>query len=117
VYIIAGNKDIQDLAKKYIVLELDTIKVGSNNTTTYCVVDSTNVDINDIGALESYKTLHASLIKNYKIGNWKFCNDAIKHLHGKFNGELDTFYDVFKDRVLTLQEDELPKNWTGVVDL
>jgi hypothetical protein len=117
VYIIVGDRDIQELAKKYIVLELDTIKVESNNTTTYCVVDSAGIGVNDINALASHKTLHANLIKNYKIGNWKFCNDAIKHLRGKFNGELDTFYDVFKDRVLTLQEDELPNNWTGVVDL
>lgn len=117
MYIIAGNDNIQELAKKYIVLELDTIKVESNDTTTYCVVDSASIAVDDINALESHKKLHANLIKNYKIGNWKFCNDAIKHLHGKFNGELDTFYDVFKDRVLTLQEDTLPKNWTGVVDL
>jgi hypothetical protein len=39
VYIIAGNEDIQELEKKYIVLELNTIKVKSNNTTTYRVVD------------------------------------------------------------------------------
>ena len=117
MYIIVGDRDIQELAKKYIVLELDTIEVKSNNTTTYCVVDSAGIDVNDINALESHKTLHANLIKNYKIGNWKFCNNAIKHLRGKFNGELDTFYDIFKDRVLTLQEHELPKNWTGVVDL
>ena len=116
MYIIVGNKDIQELAKKYIVLELDTIKVESNNTTTYCVVDSTNIDISNIGALESHKTLHANLIKNYKIGNWRFCKDAIKHLRGKFNRELDTFYDVFDNRINALTNTVLPANWTGVID-
>jgi hypothetical protein len=112
MYIVVGDKNIQELKKKYIVLELDTINVSAINTTTYCVVNSPVINAEDISALE----LHANLIKNYKIGNWKFCNDAIKHLQGKFDGELDTFYDIFKERVKLLQKAKPPTNWTGVID-
>jgi hypothetical protein len=61
------------------------------------------------------KKLHENLIKNYKIGNWKFCTDAIGHLSGEFGGELDSFYDVLLERVVMLSKTNLPKSWDGVI--
>lgn len=111
MYIVFGNKEIQGLDEKYIVLELDTFNVSNEIIPTYCVLDSKNISNN---ILES-KQLHENLIKNYKVGNWKFCTDAIGHLHGKFGGELDSFYDILIDRVNGLSETIVPKTWDGVI--
>jgi hypothetical protein len=115
MYIITGDDNIKELREKYIVLELDTFNVNDVSVPTYCVVDSTCVGLADIGTLNSHKQLHENLIKNYKIGNWNFCDDAITHLYGKFNGELDSFYDAFKERVSTYKKCDLPNDWTGVI--
>jgi hypothetical protein len=111
MYIVFGNKDIQGLDEKYLILELDTFNISSEIIPTYCVVDSKFINISSL----KIKKLHENLIKNYKIGNWKFCTDAIRHLRGEFSGELDSFYDVLLERVSMLSKTHLPDAWDGVI--
>ena len=49
-------------------------------------------------SLEDNKKLHAALIENLKTKNYKFCQEAIEHLMGKFGGEVDTFYEIIMSR-------------------
>jgi len=108
--IIFGDENINQLEEKYIVLELDTFRVQDKLTPTYCVIDSAN--IGNIKTVESNTDLHRNLIKNYKKGDFNFCNQAIGHLRGKFNGELDTFYDEVAKRISSFPSDE---EWDSVI--
>ena len=95
--IIIGEIAAEKLKENYTILELDTFIVNEREVKTYCVVE--NVPISELINLEQYKKLHQSFINEYRLGNYKFCIDAIEHLTGKFGGELDTFYNTILDRI------------------
>ena len=59
--------------------------------------------------------LFKNLMKNYRLQNWKFCEDALEHLIGKWNGELDTFYKEISRRVTEYKDQDLGTDWTGVI--
>lgn len=108
--IIFGDENIKQLEEKYIVLELDTFKIQDKLTPTYCVIDSSN--IGNITTIKENINLHKNLIKNYKKGDFNFCNQAIGHLKGKFSGELDTFYNEVTTRISNFPSD---KEWDSVI--
>ena len=113
--IIFGD-NVADLArKKYTVLELDTFLFEQKDitATAYAVVEQ--VPLLEIANLERFTDLHKNLMQEYRKRNWKYCEDAIEHLRGKWSGDLDTFYTELHDRVQTLKTQSLPDDWAGVV--
>ena len=113
--IIFGD-NVADLAReKYTVLELDTFLVeGRNQTATaYAVVEQ--IPLHELTALDQFKSLHENLMIEYRKRNWKYCEDAIEHLKGKWNQDLDTFYTEIYDRIQLLKEQSLSDDWNGFV--
>ena len=113
--IIFGD-NVADLArKKYTVLELDTFLFEQKDitATAYAVIEQ--VPLLEMANLESFKDLHTNLMQEYRKRNWKYCEDAIEHLRGKWSGDLDTFYTELHDRVQKLKTQSLLDDWTGVV--
>lgn len=96
MYIIVGTEAAEKLKENYTVLELETHEKDGKEITAYCVVDQ--IPIMELPTLEQYKNLHAEFVREYRKGNRKFCEDAVEHLMGKFNGELDSFYQVLMRR-------------------
>lgn len=114
--IVMGKENAQQFDSKYTLLELDTMRIPNLDEpiTAYCVVDS--IPITQISNSEQYKNLHNKLMENYRLKNWKFCEDAIEHLLGKWNGELDTFYEDISQRVQHQKSQPLDIEWTGIID-
>jgi hypothetical protein len=98
------------------VLELDTFNLlpTSEVVTAYCVVET--ISIEEMPAVESLKELHSSLMAEYKKRNWRYCEDAIAHLTGKWQGELNSFYIELARRIQDLKQQDLPSDWTGRMD-
>ena len=111
--IIFGTPAAQQAREKYIVLELDTFQVDQQLTTTYALVEQ--VSLTEMLSLDQFKELHSNLLVEYRKRNWKYCKDAMEHLQGKWNGELDTFYTVLSDRIEDLQTQSLGDDWSGVI--
>ena len=95
-------------------LELDTIRTQGKTVVAYCLVD--HIPLSEFPQVDSNRDLHNNLIKEYKNRNWKYCLDAIEHLKGAWNGEVDTFYDNLKHRIEQHQVTVLSEDWDGVVD-
>jgi hypothetical protein len=95
--IIIGEVAAEKLKENYTVLELETFKLKNSNVKTYCVVE--NIPFDELPELENLKKLHQSFIDAYNSGEYQFCDDAIEYLRGKFDGELDTFYNVILDKI------------------
>jgi len=114
--IIIGKENLTHIDDRYIILELDSFKVADSAepVNAYCVLE--NIPLHEMLTLKEYKDLHDNLIKNYKKRNWKFCLDALEHLQGKWNGELDSFYSTLQERVARLQDVDLPTDWAGVIE-
>jgi hypothetical protein len=113
--IILGSENIKELSDRFTVLELDSFRVNGNNesTTAYCVLE--NIGIPDLMNLENLKSLHGNLIKNYKLRNWNFCEQAIDHLMGKWNGQVDTFYQSLIVRISNLKNQTIDDSWDGAI--
>ena len=111
--IIFGDNVAKQAREKYTVLELDTFKFKEITATAYAVVEQ--IPLQEMGTLAEFLELHTNLMREYNNRNWKYCEDAIDHLNGKWNGELDTFYSELYDRIQDLKTQLLPDDWIGAV--
>lgn len=113
--ILLGSDNIQGVTDKYTVLELDAIRIGGleEPIQAYCLVE--NISIPEVMGLESLRDLHGNLIKNYRRRDWNYCEQALAHLRGKWNGELDSFYNELWSRIQTLKEIELDDSWDWAI--
>ena len=113
--IIFGDNIAELAREKYTVLELDTLvmSVSDQTATAYAIVEK--IPLQEMSTLGSFTDLHNNLMKEYRKRNWKFCEDAISHLKGRWNTELDTFYTERYDRIQALKTQSLPDDWSGFI--
>jgi hypothetical protein len=114
--IIFGTEMAKQAQDRYTVLELDTFNLLPTDEviTAYCLVET--IPLEEMPAVESIKDLHTNLMTEYRKRNWKYCEDAIAHLTGKWHGELNSFYTELYQRIQTLKQADLLDDWTGRVD-
>ena len=114
--IIIGQKAASEVDDRYILLELDSFKIaqGQEPVKTYCLIEKIN--LGEVFALESRRELHQNLIKNYRLKNWKFCLDALEHLKGSWDRELDSFYEILESRIIEFQNTDPGPNWDGIIN-
>jgi hypothetical protein len=113
--IIFGDNVAAQAREKYTVLELDTFVFEQKDitATAYAIIE--RVPLMEMINIESFKNLHENLMLEYRKRNWKYCEDAIEHLRGKWNGDLDTFYTELYERLQTLKDQVLSDDWTGCI--
>ena len=111
--IILENQNSEEIKQKYILLELDKVKYSSDgeSISSYCVIDKEHITLQEIPLMEYNINLHNNLINNYRLKNWKFCEDAFEHLVGKFQGECDSFYNILSERIKNFKETDPGKDW------
>jgi hypothetical protein len=97
MFIVWDKNVVEKLQNNYTVLELETFTKDQTEITAYCVLNE--VSVAELPSLENSRKLHDSFVSEYKKGNYKFCVDAVEFLRGKFNGELDSFYDTILEKI------------------
>jgi hypothetical protein len=111
--IIFGD-NVSELAReKYTVLELDTFLIDGQTATAYAVVEK--IPLLEMNTLSHYQDLHENLMREYRIRNWKYCEDAIGHLRGRWGTDLDSFYSELHQRIQNLKTQSLSDDWTGAI--
>jgi hypothetical protein len=111
---IIFKENSADIAKKYVVLDLDTFSIPDGSTHTVCCVVE-NIPITELSETETLKNLHADLIEYYAKKDWNYCEQAIEQLVGKWGGEVDSFYQDLQTRIDRLKTMTLPENWSPVI--
>ena len=111
--IIFGDNIAELAREKYTVLELDTFIIEDQTATAYAVVEK--IPLQEMATLDQFKTLHENLMVEYRKRNWKYCEDAMEHLKGRLNTELDTIYSEIYNRIQDLKTQLLPDDWIGTV--
>jgi len=112
--IIFGADQLKQMQEKYIVLELDTFVFPDNNThTAYCVVES--IPVTELDNMKSMVDLHTQLMSDYREREWAKCSQALSLLKGFWSGELDSFYDIVKQRVEQYSERDPGEDWTPFI--
>ena len=111
MHIIIGESNALELQEKYTLLELDLIKTNPDSKPhpAYCVLE--NIPVDEISKLEELTTLHSKMIENYRKRNWKFCEDALEHLQGRWNAQIDTFYVEMSQRIAKYKEEDPGEDW------
>jgi len=114
MHIIFGKHP--ELEEKYTVLELDTIRIGTEGPerTAYCVVE--NIPLEEMPVVETLRELHEELMQQYRSQNWNRCEIIIGQLKGKWGGEMDSFYVELAVRIANLKSQTLDDAWTGVIE-
>ena len=114
--ILFASEMAEQAQERYTVLELDTFNLVPTDQviTAYCLVET--VPITEMPAVASLSDLHSNLIVEYGKQNWRYCEDAIAHLTGKWGRELDSFYGELYQRIQTFKQEDLPESWTGRLD-
>lgn len=96
--IIFSRKAAQEIAERYLVLELEPHSVGEDILETFCVVPGDKIPMTELSMLDHWKKLHGEFVQANKDKNAKLCRDLLPHLKGKWGGELDEFYEIVCDR-------------------
>jgi hypothetical protein len=105
------DQNIADLNAKYTLLELDTFcdPDTQRSATAWCVVENPTVD--DLMNLETYKNWHSDMMQAYRAQDWSRCLEGCENLTGKWNSELDSFYQILQQRVETLMQQPPALDW------
>ena len=113
MHIIFGDEIVNDMKNKYTILPLDDMKIGDAPiVTAYCLV--TDIPVTELPHLERTINLHNKLVDNYKKPDFNFCEEALTHLKGKWNRQLDSFYDVIAARIVKYKDTDVSQ-WDPVV--
>lgn len=113
--IIFGKDQADQLSDKYTVLEVDTIRFGSNGNPVPAFAVIETIPIPDLPKVSHMRDLHENLIKEYRKRNWNYCKQAIEHLLGFWGGEMDTFYDIMRERVIEFEVNDPGECWDSIV--
>lgn len=115
MHIILGDQNAKVLEEKYTLLELDMLKLEEDGeqVQAYCLLE--NIPVDEIPKLEEFKDLHSNLLKNYRIKNWSYCEQAIEHLHGRWGKQLNSFYDEISQRVAKYKENDPGEDWDPTI--
>ncbi len=118
MHIIFGSELADELRQKYIVLELDRIRLEENGPVldSYCVLETNQVSLDEIGKIDSLTRLHSKLMENYRKKDWNFCEQALEHLHGSWKGTVNSFYDVISQRIAKYKEQDPGPEWNGIYE-
>ena len=111
---IIFKENSEEIAKKYVVLDLDTFSVPDGSTHTVCCVVE-NIPITELSETENLKALHTTLIESYSARDWNKCDRAIEQLVGKWGGEVDSFYKEIQKRIELLKTLDLPADWSPII--
>lgn len=114
MHIVFGNV-AQDLRDRYTVLELDTFRDPNtgHETTAWCVVES--LALPDIMEIVDLCAKHAEIMSAYHKRQWEIVIDRCHELRSRWNGELDSFYDIMTQRVQELQQNQPDPDWDGKI--
>lgn len=96
--IIFNREVAEQLAERYIVLELEPHDVEGKILETFCVVPGEKITVSEMMLIDHWKKLHGEFVQANKDKNGKLCEDLATYLKGKWGGELDEFYDIVCSR-------------------
>jgi hypothetical protein len=116
MHIIFGAAAAEQASSKYTVLELDRLRIEPLGPVidTYCVIE--NVPLQELPHLDNYRNLHTKLMENYRRKDWYFCEQALEHLHGRWGGTMNSFYDEISQRVAKYKQQDPGEDWDGVYE-
>ena len=118
MHIIFGTDVVNEIRAdgRHTILELDTIRPAPDRdpVTAYCVVSE--IPLTEISQTEAYVIWHHELLEAYRRKDWEESVRCLNLLSGKFNGDLDTFYNELRERIRVFLTSPPPDDWDGIYE-
>jgi adenylate cyclase len=114
VLIVLGPVTAERVEGTYWTMELDSIAVKGKTepVTIYTVFYNPN-DSEKPKWIED-REAHNQMLKLYRQQKWKDAILAVNKLKGSFDGQMDSYYDHWLERIEDMRNTNLPKDWDGV---
>jgi adenylate cyclase len=114
VKIVLGPKTAEYVKDEYIVLELDKIAVKGKKEGVHIFTVLSQLENSVIKRKYLLdKDTHDLMLRNYRKQNFKTALNLLKELQGKFDGQMDGYYNIWEDRITEMMQKELPIDWDG----
>ncbi len=112
VKIVLGTKTAELVKDEYFVLELDCIAVKgkTQGVTIYTVLGR----IDEVQAGKGDVQMHEAMLALYRQQRFDQAINVCQELKGRFDGEMDHYYDAWQQRCEEMKNVELPPDWDGV---
>jgi hypothetical protein len=118
MYVIPGKEAADTLADRYVVIELDAVRIkGADEVTPIYTVLETEKIFLKLEQIETAIKIHNEMREFYKAKNWDAAETAITWLKTQFNQELNSYYDIILDRINEYKNQELPDDWQGIYEV
>lgn len=112
VKIVLGPQTAEQVMDEYFVLELDKIAVKGKKVgvTIYTVLSRLDEATNDWtrGARE-----HEEMLQAYRKQEFEHCVFLCDNLIGEFDGLMNGYYEMWKDRCREMKMSKLSRDWDG----
>lgn len=113
VLIVLGPVTAERLGNEYFTVELDCIAVKGKKTgvTIFTVFFNPNA-----GAMPEWvmaREQHNEMLAAYRQQNWDRAVELVNELRGKFDGNMDHYYEIWLERIEDMRNANLPKDWNG----
>jgi len=115
VLIVLGPVTAERVEGEYFTLPLDCIAVkGKKEGVDISTVFYNPTDSSELAKWQHDRAVHNLMLENYRKQEWKKAEALIETLKGKFNGQMDHYYDLWLERIEEMRNANLPADWDGV---
>ena len=101
----------KELSTRFVILELDTFRDTHTQQqhVAYCLIE--NIPLDDMPILQELCDCHRDLIFHYQHAQWSLCLEQLPKLRGRWNGEVDSFYDDLQQRIDSYSQQTVQPGW------
>ena len=114
VLIVLGPITAERLGDEYFTLELDCIAVKGKKEGVTIYTVFYNPSENEISNWKHDRDIHNLMLRYYRKQDWEKAISLVDTLKGKFNGQMDLYYDLWLERIEEMRNAGLPTDWDGV---
>jgi adenylate cyclase len=99
---------------QYFTIELDTIQVKGKNVGVTIYTVFYNPDATVAADWIMARELHDKMLAHYRLQEWDAAIELCHQLTGEFDERMNSYYEIWQERIQDMRTRNLPENWDGV---
>ena len=111
--LLVGEATYKKTQKSFFYLKIDDLQVKGKSVglSIYTVLNHPGKNRKQY---KQSQEIHNLMHKHYREQDFKRASEICALLKGKFDGQMDGYYDMWMERCAYMQTQDLPKDWNGV---